>query len=140
LEDTTSPALIGSINEQYICPNDTISPTLDLPAGDLLHLISQLCSAHLGSIYGTDATINLFLPAITQLSSLLSATTKQPDEFKLFSDVSTAEKDFEAICGILDQQNILHDGVSFKGIFEIDDPFSFIAGTKNNPVSYLALR
>jgi hypothetical protein len=64
---------------------------------------------------------------------MLLAMTEQPDEAELFSDDSTAEKDFEAICDILDQRNILHDGVSLEGIFEIDDPYSFVAGTKNNP-------
>jgi hypothetical protein len=59
--------------------------------------------------------------------------TEQPEEPELFSDDSSAAKDFEAICEILDQRNILHDGVSLEGIFEIDDPFSFVAGTKNNP-------
>jgi hypothetical protein len=59
--------------------------------------------------------------------------SEMPDEPEIFSDNSTAEKDFEAICEILDQRNILHDGVSLEGIFEIDDPFSFVAGTKNNP-------
>ena len=73
------------------------------------------------------------MPAITQLKSLLSALTEQPDKLKLFSDNSTAEKDFKAICNILDQRNILHDGVSLEGIFKINDPFSFVAGTKNNP-------
>jgi hypothetical protein len=46
---------------------------------------------------------------------------------------STTEKDSKAICKTLDQRNILHDGVSLKGFFEIDGPFSFVALTKNNP-------
>jgi hypothetical protein len=93
-------------------------------------VISQHCSAHLGSVNATNATINPFLPGTTQLTSLLSALLiEQPDDPKIFLDNSTAEKYFEAIRKMLDQWNILHDGVSLEGIFFIDDPFSFVAGT-----------
>jgi hypothetical protein len=128
----TSPVPTGTSDEPYT-RNKLPVLSSDTPPGDLLHVISQLCSAHTGSDQGPDETSNPLLPALNQLTSLLSAMTEQQDAPEIFTDESSAEKDFEAICDILDQRNILHDGVSLEGIFEIDDPFSFAAGTKNNP-------
>jgi hypothetical protein len=50
-----------------------------------------------------------------------------------FSQNSTNEIDFAAMQTIIDKRNITFDGVSIDGIFNSDNPLTFVAGTKNNP-------
>jgi hypothetical protein len=63
---------------------------------------------------------------------LLSALSEKDDLILLSDNSSAEETDFEALCDILDQQNILDNRVS-KECFKIEDPYSFVAGAKNNP-------
>ena len=41
--------------------------------------------------------------------------------------------DFSALHDIIDQQNCVHDGLSFEGIFNLRDPHTFTAGSQTNP-------
>ena len=45
---------------------------------------------------------------------------------------SNQDLDFWAMQSIVDQCNITFDGVSIDGIFNLDNPLAFTAGTRNN--------
>ena len=50
-----------------------------------------------------------------------------------FMSCSTQDLDFQAMQSIVDQCNIIFDGISIDGIFNTDNPLAFAAGMKNNP-------
>ena len=49
------------------------------------------------------------------------------------SEQSDSAIDFSALHDIIDQQNRIHDGLSFEGIFNLGDPHAFAAGSQTNP-------
>jgi hypothetical protein len=119
----------------------TTSPDIpDLPAGDFLHIISQLCSTHasnspIGSTNDTSATPSSLTehPLLATLTSLLSTISEKDPVPQVFDDTTSSDEEFQAICDILDHRNILDDGIDIEGYYDVSDPFAFAAGTQNNP-------
>ena len=50
-----------------------------------------------------------------------------------FEDDCPADINLNALSSIMDLRNIRHDGVTIDGIFEIENPLAFAAGSNNNP-------
>jgi hypothetical protein len=70
---------------------------------------------------------------LATLSSLLLTISEKGPAHNIFDDPTLSDEEFNAICDILDQQNLLDDGIDIKGYYNISDPFAFAAGTQNNP-------
>ena len=49
------------------------------------------------------------------------------------SEDSNLVLDFSALHDIIDQQNRIHDGLLFEGIFNLGDPHDFAAGSQTKP-------
>ena len=59
--------------------------------------------------------------------------TAQTNTAEPLSEQSDSAIDFSALHDIINQQNRIHDGLSFEGIFNIGDPHAFAAGSQTNP-------
>ena len=69
-----------------------------------------------------------------QLKSLITEfQTAQTNMAEPLSEQSNSAIDFSALHNIIDQQNRIHDGLSFEGIFNLGDPHAFTAGSQTNP-------
>ncbi len=68
---------------------------------------------------------------LTNLQSLLTAMNGSPPD--PFEDDCPADINLNALSSIMDLRNIRHDGVTIDGIFEIENPLAFAAGSNNNP-------
>ena len=68
-----------------------------------------------------------------QLKSLIAEfQTAQTNTAEPLSEQSDSEIDFSALHDIINQQNRMHDGLSFEGIFNLRDPHAFAAGSQTN--------
>jgi hypothetical protein len=96
-------------------PNNLI-----FPVGDLMHIISQLCSIpNNKNSKAQQSTTTLSLaryPLLVILLSLLSNLSKKEPDPELFDDPRSSEEQYQAICDILDQQNILDNG-TYIGVY-----------------------
>ena len=69
-----------------------------------------------------------------QLKSLVTEFhTEQTNMAEPLSEQSVSAIDFSALHNIINQQNRIHDGLSFEGIFNLRDPHAFAAGSQTNP-------
>ena len=68
-----------------------------------------------------------------QLKSLIAEfQTAQTNTAEPLSEQSDSEIDFSALHNIIDQQNCIHDGLLFEGIFNLRDPHALAAGSQSN--------
>ena len=69
-----------------------------------------------------------------RLKSLVTEfQTAQTNMAEPLSEQSNLAIDFSALHDIINQQNRIHDGLSFEGIFNLRDPHTFAAGSQTNP-------
>jgi hypothetical protein len=126
-----------------VTPLQTSPANPSFPAGDLFNIISQLCSVKTDPnseaqqlTVASSSSSNAIAghPLFATLTSLLTTlTNKGPDPDVLNDPTSSKEEYQEAICKILDQQNVLDDGTDIDGYYDVSNPFVFAAGTQNNP-------
>ena len=64
--------------------------------------------------------------------SQFKANQKNTPIYTLFECLNQ-DLDFQAMQSIMDQHNLMFDGVNIDGIFNTDNPLAFTTGMKNNP-------
>ncbi len=60
------------------------------------------------------------------IMSLLSSISKQDPAPHVFDDPTSSDEELNTICEILDQCNLLTEGLNLEGYYDISDPFAFI--------------
>jgi hypothetical protein len=102
-----------------------------------MHIISQLCSVstktHSKAQQSTTALSLAGHPLLSTLTSLLSTSSNKVPDPAVSDDPTSSEEEYQAVCNILDQRNILDDGTDIDGSCDISNHFAFAAGTQNNP-------
>jgi hypothetical protein len=124
-----------------VTPLTTSTDNPPFQADDLLHIISQLCTvtnatdstAPPGDPSSTTPPSLTGHPLLETLTSLLSTISAKDPTPHVFDDPESSDDELNAICNILDQRNILDEGIDIEGYYDISDPFAFAAGTQNNP-------
>jgi hypothetical protein len=149
--------MTGSRHKPYICHNEETAKDPDpvtplqtspenpiFPAGNLMHIISQLCSITndtLSEAQQSTAALCTGHPLLLTLTRffLLTLSKKEPNP-AVFNDSTSSDKEYQAICDILDQLDILDDCTNIDGCYDVSAPFAFAAGTQNNMDILFSLR